>query len=200
MTGLRLILSASVLFPLSGAAWATDPASATTTTTTTSSTTSSSTTPSVAALTDGQIVQALDVFDQAQIEAAQVAASKTTNPAVKSLAKMMTNEHTTHRDDLRKVAANAKIIMAESAVSTDLRASTQKALATIKTQTADVSFDRAYVDSEVTQHMAAQKLLDDWYAAAKDASLRDFLGKTRTAVTNHLSELQKLQSSQLTQL
>jgi putative membrane protein len=139
------------------------------------------------------LVNHLIVGDSIEVEMAQVAASRTQNPAVRDFANQLVTDHKAHLEQLNKLAASASI--GREANASDTSGTHLAALlAGLKTMPADSTFDRAFVQEQIEHHQATISGLKSMRASAKDAELQKDLDSTLPVLEKHLSSAQQLAS------
>jgi len=124
----------------------------------------------------------------AEIESAQLAASKSADPRVKAFAQQMVTDHTAAAEELKTLA---------TAKGYELPAGptmTQKAKDKMLGMR-DSSFDRSYAKMAVSDHEKAVALFKKASTGAKDADVRAFASKTLPTLEHHLQMAKELQTS-----
>jgi putative membrane protein len=124
-----------------------------------------------------------------EIEGSKLALQKSTNPAVKTFAQKMVDDHGKAADELKALAAKKG-----HPVPTELSV-TQKA----KLKTLDIrseSFDKAYAELiGVSAHEDAVKLFQKTSNEAKDPDVKAFAAKTLPTLQSHLKMGQDLKQT-----
>jgi len=128
---------------------------------------------------------ASDLFE---VQAAQLAEARASNPAVKSFAAIMRRDHTRSSQDLKKaIAESGRSLVGASA----LNAEQQKALADITTA-APADFDRTYMESQVKAHGQALALMQAYAEQGDVPSLKAFASQASSAVQHHYQQARAL--------
>jgi putative membrane protein len=123
---------------------------------------------------------ASDLFE---IEAAKVAAKRSTNPEVKKFAAMMEKAHTATTAELKTaIAASGATITLPTMLSKDM----QDELDDLNKADAK-DFDKKYADSQVDAHQAALNLLQRYAQDGDTAALKAFAAATAPKVQEHLN-------------
>jgi putative membrane protein len=148
----------------------------------------------VVVLNDGQIAAVMVGANSGEVQAAQVALSRSgsDNSAVRTFATTMVTDHN---------AANARLqalLQSENITAED--SSQRQALATQAAQTVntlwatpDATFNAVYAQSQVTIHqMVMQLLQNQLIPAVQNAALKSELQAELTAVMGHLTQAQQL--------
>jgi putative membrane protein len=146
-----------------------------------------------AALTDGQIMQILATVDDGEIQQAQVALAKTSNPQVRSFADMMINQHTSDKQQGQALSAQTKADPAPSAQANKLQTKAAQMLEKLNgTEPSD--FDKIYIQGQIDQHKEVLNMLNDkLMPAAKDPMLRQQLTAAQSMVQHHIDMAQQIQ-------
>jgi putative membrane protein len=123
---------------------------------------------------------ASDLFE---IEAAKVAAKRSTNPEIKKFAAEMEKAHTKTTEELKAaIAASGAAITPPSALPEDLQGKLDDL------NKADAKdFDKKYADSQVDAHQAALNLLQRYAQDGDTAAIKAFAAATAPKVQEHLN-------------
>ena len=133
-----------------------------------------------------QVVDHLIVGDSLEVQMAQIAASRTSNAAVRNFANVLVTDHTKHLAALRKLAGKRDIGRAANpADSTGMF--TGRMVSRMQSMAADSSFDRMFVSQQVRHHMRALAELSSLRAVAKDDDLQQDIDATRAVLERHLA-------------
>lgn len=145
--------------------------------------------------TDAQIAAIVVVANTVDIEAGQLAQSKSTNAEVKKFAKLMVTDHTGVNKLAVELVTRLKVTPEENDISKSLKKGGQDTLARLK-GLKGAAFDKAYVDNEVAYHQAVMDALDKTLIpSAQNAELKALLVKVRPAFDAHLGHAKHMQSS-----
>ncbi|MBC5784193.1 DUF4142 domain-containing protein [Ramlibacter sp. USB13] len=126
-----------------------------------------------------------------EVQVSQLAASKATDPAVKSFASMLVDHHTAANNELVKIA-NGRGIELPAAPKRALRRDIEKLG---KKQNGE-EFDRAFVrDVGIKAHEKDIKLFAKASKDVKDPELKAFVDKTLPVLREHLAAAEKLPQS-----
>lgn len=142
-------------------------------------------------LSDDQIAGITDGANSAEIEQGKLARLKSKDKDVQRFAAKMIAAH----EEAKKNQDKLKLPTAESALGNTLGTEAASTLATLKTSEG-LTFDKAYIDAQVTAH---QKLLDALndrlIPAVKNPDLKVYLNQIAPHVAHHLKEAQEIQKS-----
>lgn len=145
-------------------------------------------------LTDGQIAQILVAVDESEIEQAQLALEKATDPDVRGYASHMIEQHTASKDSSARLASQSGLQLAESPKAQELKVSGTKHLDELKAAADAKSFDITYARGQAEQHAEVLTLIkDQLQPAVSDPTLRDHLANARAMVSEHLDKAKALQ-------
>src|SRR5207248_8198125 len=148
-----------------------------------------------AAPTDPQIAMIAVTADNVDIDAAKLAASKTSNPKVKDFANLMIRDHTSVNKKATDLAKKLNITPEESDTSRTLKSDGDNTLEKLR-GLSGAAFDKAYINNEVTYHESVAKVVDDTLIPnAKNAELKSLLESARPIFASHLKHAKELQSS-----
>jgi putative membrane protein len=145
-----------------------------------------------AKLSDANIVALVDEANKADSSAGALAATKATNPDVKSFARLMMSEHHALRVQGQQLAKKAKITPqppATDSVSMMAKAETD----TLQSTPKGAQFDRTYISQEVTAHKAVLDLLNKAEASAQNAQLKALITKAKPVIQKHLDRAQAIE-------
>ena len=153
-------------------------------------------TMSAQAVNDAQIASIVVTANQVDIDAGQLAASRSTREEVKTFAQLMVTDHTGVNKTAIDLAAKLKLVPQDNPTSQSLKADGEKSLAHLKTLTG-AAFDKAYIDREVAYHQQVIDALDKTLIpGATNEELKALLVKVRPAFVAHLEHAKRLQASQ----
>jgi putative membrane protein len=126
--------------------------------------------------------------DMYEIEAAKVAAKRSTNAEVKKFAAMMEKAHTKTTEDLKAaIAASGAALTPPTALPADL----QDKLDDLN-KASNEDFDKTYADDQVDVHQAALNLMQRYAQDGDTAAIKAFAAATAPAVQKHLDEAEGL--------
>jgi putative membrane protein len=144
---------------------------------------------------DAQIASIVVTANQVDIDAGQLAASRSTNGEVKAFARLMIADHTSVNKSATDLVAKLKVTPQDNPTSQTLKSGGDKNLADLKALSG-MAFDRAYVDHEVAYHQQVIDALDKTLIpSATNEELKALLIKVRPAFVAHLEHAKRLQSS-----
>ncbi|MDB5898917.1 MAG: hypothetical protein JWP22_3047 [Ramlibacter sp.] len=139
---------------------------------------------------DRKFIEAAAGSGMFEVQVSQLAASKATDPAVKSFASMLVDHHTAANNELVKLA-NAKGVELPAAPKRALRRDIEK----LGKQNG-AEFDRDYVRNVgIKAHEKDIKMFQDASKDVKDAELKGWIDKTLPVLREHLAAAQKLPQS-----
>jgi putative membrane protein len=144
---------------------------------------------------DAQIASIVVTANQVDIDAGNLAASRSTNAEVKTFARVMVADHTGVNKSAIDLVTKLKVTPQDNPTSQSLKADGEKNLTHLKTLTG-AAFDQAYIDREVTYHQQVIDALDKTLIpGATNAELKALLVKVRPAFVAHLEHAKRLQGS-----
>src|SRR5262249_33654763 len=127
--------------------------------------------------------------DATEIEMAQLALQRATNPQVRDFAQRMIDDHTRTTAKLSAIAMTERAQLA-SAMGQNGQTIVQQLGAL---QGAD--FDRTYMRVQVALHQQMMQLMQSEMQSGKDPRLQAFAGATLPAVQTHLQMAQQIAST-----
>jgi len=135
-----------------------------------------------APLTDAQIAGITELVNNAEIQQAELARSKSKDPGVLSFASMMISHHTQAKQRQAALGLSAEPSPLLQALSTN----GQQTMSTLTAKTG-TEFDRAYLKAQADQHQQVLDTIDSkLLPGAKNSQLRSQLQSMRSTVQNHL--------------
>ncbi len=129
---------------------------------------------------DYKFVTAAAQSGQAEVALGELAATKSSNPAVKQFAQRMVQDHTKANKQLTQIATQKGATMVIETPSSE-----QKELNHLQ-GLVGIDFDKAYMDRMVRDHKKVVKEFQDKAEDAKDPDVRTFAGTTLPVVQGHL--------------
>jgi len=148
----------------------------------------------VVVLNDGQIAAVMVGANSGEVQAAQVALSRSgsDNTAVRNFATMMVTDHNAANARLQSLLQSANITAEDSSQRQALATQAAQTVSTLWA-TPDATFNAVYAQSQVTMHqMVMQLLQNQLIPAVQNAALKAELQTELTAVMGHLTEAQAL--------
>lgn len=144
-------------------------------------------------LSDGQIAAILTTVDDGEIEQAQAALQRATDPEVRDFASHMIDQHTASKRAGAQLAAQTGIKPVDSPKSKELQASGAQQLQLLNSAE-QTNFDITYLSGQIEQHTAVLKLIEDQLLPAVNLpALRDQLQNARGMVQAHLDQARQIQ-------
>ena len=144
--------------------------------------------------TDPQIAATVVAANQADIDAAKVATSRTKNQDVKEFAETMIRDHESVNKQAKDLVKKLKVKPEENATSKSLEQGGKENVASLK-KLHGTAFDKAYVDHEVTYHrQVLDEINSSLLPSAKNPELKALIEKVTPAFQAHLDHAKKLQS------
>ena len=142
--------------------------------------------PPPLAAVDQSFVTAAASSDAGEIQAAQLAETKSHRAAVKHFAQQMVTDHTASTQKLTTIATSKGVTppTTPTQAATDQMALLQKA--------SPARFDREYLRDQVMDHEVAVKAFQDEIANGQDADLKQFATDTLPIIQHHLAEARHL--------
>jgi putative membrane protein len=145
-------------------------------------------------MNDAQILQITHFANVGEVAQARLAMDKAKDPRVKQLAQMMLNDHGDADKKGLDLAKKENLTLADSPMSTSLKSDADSTTDTLKSKTGS-DFDKAYVDSQVTEHQSVLDSLDQkLIPGAKDSDVKGYLTDARAKIAMHLDHAKQLQS------
>ena len=144
--------------------------------------------------TDPQIAAIVVTANQVDIDAGKLAVSRTKSAEVKDFAQLMITDHGGVNQAATALVTRLHVTPQGSPTSESLQKGGDANLAALK-KLSGSSFDKSYVDHEVTYHQAVLDAVDKTLIpSAQNADLKALLIKVRPAFVAHLEHAKKLQS------
>lgn len=148
--------------------------------------------PIAESLRDTQILKITDLVNSAEVEQAELAKTKASDPQVKQFAAMMIKDHTKAKQQGMQLGKQAKLNQEDSTQAHELQNKAEQTLATLKA-VEPTTFDNAYMNAQVEQHQAVLDLLSNTLIpSATNPKLKTELEATRTIVQRHLGHAQQI--------
>lgn len=145
--------------------------------------------------TDPQIAAIVVAANNADIEAGKLAEKKGSDAQIKAFAHQMVFDHTGVNKQAFDLVKKLKVTPEENDTSKSLKKSGDENVATLK-KLSGKSFDKAYIDREVTYHQSVIDALDKTLIPnAKNAELKNLLVGVRPAFVSHLEHAKSVQAT-----
>ena len=124
----------------------------------------------------------------AEVELGRLAASKAQNAEVKKYAQMMIEDHTNANTELKSLATKKSVTL-PTEVNAEQKATMEKLKAL-----SGADFDKAYVETMVSDHKKTVDLFQTESTGGTDADAKAFASKTLPTLKKHLEMIQEIQS------
>jgi putative membrane protein len=146
-------------------------------------------------LSDGEIAEVTDVVNTGEIEQAQLATSKASNPRVREFANMMIRDHTRAKQEASQIVRQQNLVTQDGALATQIENQSTQMLQSLRA--ADPGdFDMVYISGQVEQHQKALDTLDKQLIPSADGpQLKAQLEEARDMISRHLTEAREIQRS-----
>jgi putative membrane protein len=150
--------------------------------------------PTNAPLSDANIVALISEANNAEIQAAQMAETKATNPSVRKFAQLMIQDHRQMQAQGDQVA-KAISVTPQPPANDSLAAHVQQEQSQLSSLAKGPDFDRAYINDQVADHQTVLAMLNQFDTQAQAPQLKTLIEKAIPKVQSHLDRAQKLQST-----
>jgi putative membrane protein len=151
--------------------------------------------PAPAAVTDANISSFAQTYNTGEVQISQLAVTRSTNPAVRSFAQMIAQDHNAANQELAKIISSRQIQPAPSSLTQEVQNFDSQTMASLQSRSG-ADFDRTYLDSEISHHQWVINQLDTvLIPQARDGKLRDYLKAGRSLEAKHLQQAQQLRGS-----
>jgi putative membrane protein len=146
-------------------------------------------------LTDPEVAHVAVTANTIDIELAQLAQTRMTNPAVKQFAATMIADHSAVNAKAGALAKKLNVTPKDNAVSQSLLSGAATARAALEKQTGK-AFEKGYVEREVAYHQAVLDAIDKLLIpTTENAELKQLLTEVRPAIAAHLEHAKRLNTT-----
>ena len=149
--------------------------------------------PAAPSLTDANIVALLDGANAADSSAGSVGAGKGSAADVKTFARNMMRDHHALRKAGQDLAKKLNVTP-EMPAGDNSAAAAQAWHDSLSAMAKGAAFDKAYIDHEVTYHVAVLNTAQAGLAAAQNAELKDLITKAAPNIQAHLDHAKAIQA------
>lgn len=126
-----------------------------------------------------------------EVQAGQLAATRSNDPQVQQFGKRMVEDHTKANDALKQIAMQQGI-----EVPTELDADSQMEADQLQKMTGN-DFDKLYIQDQVNDHNKVIDMFQTEAEQGQDPQLRDFAKNTLPTLQHHLQMAKSIQSSMM---
>ena len=120
-----------------------------------------------------------------EVEASQLALTRSTNPEIKKIAQMMVDHHTKANDELKQMASRKNVALPQA-----LGTGMMGKLNDLKEEEAK-DFDKAYLEAMEDAHQKDIKLFREASTDSEDPDFKAFATKTLPIIEQHLAMVDK---------
>jgi len=144
---------------------------------------------------DAQIAHIAVTANQIDVDAGNLALTRTQNPEVKKFAELMVKDHGAVNQQAGALAAKLKLTPEDNDTSKALKKGADEATAKLKALSG-AEFDKAYVANEVAYHKAVLDAVDKALIPnAKNGQLKKLLEGVRPVIAAHLAHAEGMQKT-----
>lgn len=145
-------------------------------------------------LSDADIVGITDTAHRGEIEQAQLALERSSDPGVRAFAQRMIEDHGHALERQSALVSRLGLPLSHGTFSQRWSSQSQQILDTLRAQQGD-AFDRAYIDAQVRQHRQLLDMLDNQLIPnATQPQLRAQIEELRPVIASHLAQAQRIQA------
>jgi putative membrane protein len=145
--------------------------------------------------TDPQIVGAVEVANQIDINYAKLAMSKAKDKQVKDFAQQMITDHSAVQKSVRDLAAKLNVFPVDSQTTNSLKKEAQQAMLKLH-RLKGKEFEKAYIGNEVAYHQRVINAIKTVLIPnAKNAELKKTLQEAEPLFEGHLQHAQQIQAA-----
>ena len=143
---------------------------------------------------DAEIAHIVVTANQVDIDAAELAKSRTSSKYVKEFAQRMVIDHSAANESAANLAKKLSLTPRDNATSQSLAQGGEASRAALSKLTG-TAFDRAYVDHEVTYHQQVLDAIDQVLLPnAKNPELKALITSVRPVIASHLQHAKLIQT------
>jgi putative membrane protein len=139
---------------------------------------------------DANAVAFLQTVNTGEIEAAQLAKTKATDPEIKAFARQMETDHTAMKNEVAQAAQ--RLGLSATATDEDVLEDHQEDMRALNEANRGNDFDDKYIDEQVKAHRGALEEIDDAIERTQNAEFKALLQKARGSVDGHLKRAEEL--------
>lgn len=151
--------------------------------------------PSGLLLSDADVSAIFANANTEEIQAANLALTRSNTPAVREFAQRMITDHTRANQRLETIMRNRNMQPRSNTVTQQQQARTSQAMQSLQ-QLHGADFDRAYIADQIALHQWLLQTIDQvLIPSARDRELERLLTETRPTVAAHLEQARQIQSS-----
>ena len=142
--------------------------------------------------TDANVVDALTVANQGEVDYSQIGAEKATNPSVKQFAQLMVKDHGAMLDAVKSLTSKLNVSPAANDKVNDLQKENQKDITDLNGKTVGKDFDKEFMEEQVDMHQETLDLLNDLDGKTTNADLKAAIAEAKPKVQAHLDQAQAI--------
>jgi putative membrane protein len=136
--------------------------------------------------TDQTFLTQVSIGNKAEVMAGQLAASKASNPGVKSFGQFMVTEHTQAQSDLKNLYSSLGQTIPDT-----VDARHQALMARLDTLSGH-SFDTAYINSQIADHQQTLTIFQNEISNGNNSSVKNYANTYLPHIQMHLQEADSL--------
>lgn len=143
--------------------------------------------------TNPELLGFLMAHGETEVEMAEMARPKATNPQVQAFARTLADEHRALKSEITSAAQRLNVSPAAPAADDDLREEHREAMRELQEEARGAEFDRKFVEHEIEMQREVLDELDGAIGNERHSELRQLLERVRTTVRAHLTAAEELQ-------
>ena len=137
---------------------------------------------------DANVVDALTVANQGEVDYSQIGVEKATNASVKQFAQLMVKDHGAMLDAVKNLSSKLNVSPAANDKVNDLQKESQKDIADLNGKTVGKDFDKEFMEEQVDMHQETLDLLNDLDSRTTNADLKAAIAEAKPKVQAHLDQ------------
>ena len=143
-------------------------------------------------LSDANVVGLLDSIDEGEMDAAQLAQTRASDPDVQAFAGRVLNEHRDLAEANGRLATQLSLEPERPSLASHLKQTHEQAMRNLRAMSG-AAFDRAYVRYEIQQHVQAFNVLEAAAESEDNVTLKQELVRTGPDLLSHISAARALE-------
>ena len=128
--------------------------------------------------TDANVVEAITVANQGEVDYSQIGVEKATNASVKEFAQMMVKDHGAMLTSVKDLATRLNVMAAPNDKTNDLKEEVTKDINDLNAKTGK-DFDKEFMDEQIDMHQETLDLLNDLDGRTTNADLKTAIAEAK---------------------
>ena len=143
--------------------------------------------------TNGELVGFINAYNDAEVEAGQMAQTKATDSQVRDFARRVVGEHQALKTEVTNTAQRLNLTPVMPKADEDLLEDHREGMRDLNGKAKGKEFDEAFLEHEIAMHKKVIDEIEDTLGRNRNQEIRPLLEKARAGLRAHLTRAEELE-------